>query len=161
MARGDAHFDPKLGLPIAQVVGKDRKWKIIARDRKFIIDSGSNISFIQSNDLKGMRIEYRGSVFGHTAAGTVAQNVFTGAILRFRGINAKGEKIEFSCEEPFVIQSPALLGGNAFGKTGVCLSLDYKRRTVRITGEKQRPTTKSILRNPHLTDFLPHTRSSK
>ena len=143
MAYGDTHFDPKLGgLPTigVRVVGR-RKSKTIVRSRKFIIDSGSNISSIESNCLKGMHLEYWGSVIGHTASGTVAQNVFSGAILRFGGINAKGEKIEFSCEEPFVIQSPALLGGNAFEKTAVRVSLDYKRKLVRITGEKQRSTT--------------------
>jgi hypothetical protein len=142
MASGVTRFDPKHGLPIIEVrvVGTDRKWRIIERRRKFIIDSGSNLNFIESNDLRGMKIEYRGSVIGQTASGTVAQNVFSGPILQFWGMNAKGEKIKFSCDEPFVIQSPALLGGSAFKRTGVCVSLDYKRKTVRITGEKQRST---------------------
>jgi hypothetical protein len=140
MAYGDSRFDPKHGLPTVEVrvAGKDSKWRTIVRERKFIIDSGSNLSFIESSDLRGMEIQYLGSVIGQTASGTVAQNVFSGPILQFQGINAKGEKIEFSCEEPFVIQSPALLGGTAFKTTGVCVSLDYKRKTVRITGRKPR-----------------------
>jgi hypothetical protein len=143
MAYGVTRFDPKHGLPTIEVraVGKDRKWRIITKECKFIIDSGSNLSFIESHELRGMRIEYLGSVIGQTASGTVAQNVFSVPILQFRGINDKGETIEFSCEEPFVTQSPALLGGSAFKSTGVCVSLDYKKKTVRITGGKPRSIT--------------------
>jgi len=143
MAYGVTRFDPKHGLPTIEVrvVGKDRKWRTIEKECRFIIDSGSNLTFIESRHLKGMKIEYLGSVIGQTASGTVAQNVFSGPILQFRGINDKGERMEFSCEEPFVIQSPALLGGSAFKSTGVCVSLDYRKKTVRITRGKPRSIT--------------------
>jgi hypothetical protein len=54
MAYGVTRFDPKHGLPTIElrVVGKDRKWKIIARECKFIIDSGSNLSFIEPHELR-------------------------------------------------------------------------------------------------------------
>jgi hypothetical protein len=63
MAYGASRFDPKHGLPTIEVrvAGKDSKWRTIVRERKFIIDSGANLSFIESNDLRGMEIQYLGS----------------------------------------------------------------------------------------------------
>src|SRR5436853_307668 len=120
MAYGDSKIDPsKLATTEGKVLGKDANGKDIVRDKKFLIDSGASSSCIDRDNLKDMQLTYKGASTTVTAGGMITEDIFTGATFQFQGKNAKGEKVDFKCSEPFAISQLPILGADQFKKTKV------------------------------------------
>src|SRR5690242_10441445 len=141
MAYGDTHFDPKgefQDQPTTEgkILGKDAGGKDVVKDKKFLLDSGADHSSIDRENLKGMNVTYKGAVKISTASGIGFQDVFAGVTFQFQAQNAKGENVDLKCDEPFMLSRLPILGADQFKKTGAKLTLDYKKTTVTINGEK-------------------------
>lgn len=140
MAYGDTGFapdgDPFAGLPFTEgkFIGKDAAGAEIVKAKKFLLDTGAQVSVIDQANLMGMNVTFVGAAEVGGVGGGGAAPLFKGAKFQFKGKDAGGAFKDCTCTEPFVLLGLpfAILGRDQLKATSSKLTFDYAANTVTI-----------------------------